>query len=541
MNPAGEYSKKIANFWPNVEGLVEQCNGNTKSKFANLNITLTDVEDCISETVPIKDLDKLDWKNDVDYRCFINPDVPKAKEHIASLIHLNCYGKEPTKTTVIDRLGTHVIAGVACFNAGSMLIWPDGLEDKPDVKWSPIPNTRLAIDSDCSECEADYGMTRIVDLSHEVGRIDLAFNILNVTREAFTCAGITPRVSLFKYGFTGVKKTTSSAFVSQIYNRDKPLESPTRLNASVPAAVKLLYEKADCAVILDDLFASQASDIRRQQEKTLLEITRVIGDGIEPARMRGEKVAKAPPRCGAFFTGEMLIGSGSDAARLVPVKMTVPIDNEKLTACQQEPLILSTFYYFFIKWYITEFYKLVKLIEEWKTVYRRTKTGIHDRLQEAQFCLEAAYRLYLTYRIDRGFITKDTGKEEYNIYYQQLRAIIKEQNLRTNQSRGVNLDINYLALIRSMYQDKQLKLVSGVNDFEVKEHDGIIYKGYLYLRRDKLMKKIHLYEASADFDDVLKNLKDQKALKLGGKGCNSRKITGKCRLRFYTIPLAKLQ
>ena len=540
----GERSERtrrhIANFWPKVDSKVELKTGGDSVTLAKFKLVFADDGQSEEFTEPLQDLDKICWP-EKDLRCILSPDVPKVNEHIASIIRSGCFEAKLEKMGNIDRLGTHIIEGVPMYNKGDGLIWPEGLEEKPAVKWKPNPNFRLVIDPNCSEREADAGMQRIIDLSHETGRFIFSFNVLNVFGEAFIVSGVTPRSMLYIYGLTGIKKTTYTNFQSHLYNRDKPLEQPTRLNASIPAAVKLLYEMCDCVLILDDLFPAQDSEILRQQEKTLLEITRVVGDGIEPARMRGQKVAKSPPRRGVLGTGEYYIGKGSDAARLLPIKMTIPVDNDKLSACQREPLMLSTFYDYFIKWYVTNFDMICELLKEWITVYRSTKTGIHDRLQETQFCLEAAYRLYLTYRMDKEFITKSAALDEYDSFYQQLRLLVMAQNDRVNQVVRAKQNIDYLALIRSMYHGKRFKLVESVKDFVVKEHDGIIHKEHLYLRSDKLMKRIQIIEHIAEFNEVLDYLKKHDALKTGSKS-NSRQIHGcRCNLRFYVIKLAILR
>ena len=480
--------------------------------------------------------------DDADIRCSLNPDVPKVNEHLTNIVRSFCHDTKVEKTTVIDSLGTHIVEGIPLFFAGDRVIWSAGLEEekRPKISWKSLHDTRLVIDPSYSEQEADEGMEQIIDLSHEVGRSIFALKTMNIFREAFMKSGITPRSIVFVHGLTGVKKTTYSNFQSHIYNRDQILESPPRFNASIPAAVNLLYEKNDCVVVYDDLFPAQDRSIHKHQEKVLLEITRVIGDGIEPARMRGHKVAKKPPRCGVLFTGEYSIGGGSDAARMLPIKMTVPIDNDALSACQREPLMLSTFYHNFIEWYITNFDKVCRLLKEWISAYRNTKTGVHDRLQETQFLLEAAYKLYLTYRTEKGFIAKEDALELYQSFYQQLRHNIKEQNARVERSQGVANDFDYLALLRTMCSERRFSLVQNIKDFEAKEHDGVIHKDHLYIRRDNLMKKIKLYEPSADFDDILKRLKDQRALKTG-KNSNSRQLGGGRGMRFYAIKIEKLK
>jgi hypothetical protein len=533
-----EVRKLFAMFWPEVVSKIEIKSGDTITYYIKCRITFLDGDEIVTD-IPLQGIKKLDW-TDVDSRCILNPGVPKASEYMANLVHLSVHDAPLEEAIIIDRLGTHIINGNAMFNTGDRLIWPDNLTEKPNVIWKPTPNIRLAIDPKFSEENSVAGMMRVVDLSPESGKILFSQVLLYIQFEAFASIGIKPRCIVFLHGFTGNKKTTYSAFHSQLHNRDEALKSPVRLNASIPAAVKLLYKKSDSVAVLDDLFPAKDNGVRRWQEKTLLEITRVIADGIEPARMRGCKIAKAPPRCGVIFTGEYYTGAGSDAARLLPVKFATPIDNDKMTACQREPLMLSTFYNYYIRWYVKNYDKICALLKEWFVKYRSVKSDIHPRLEETQFFLEAAYKLFLTFCMEKGSISSEAALNEYNAFYNQLRAIVVKQNTRVNQGLGgAPKQVDYLQVIRSLYLDRRFCLAGSPKDFEVKLHEGIIHKEHLYLRQDKLMAKIRTFEPTAEFDDVLKSLKTQYALKTG-RDSNSRKIAG-CRLRFYAVRLSMLQ
>jgi hypothetical protein len=533
-----EIRKHLAMFWLEVICKIEIKSGDTITYYIKCRITFLDGDETVTD-IPLQGIKKMDWTN-IDSRCVLNPDVPKTSEHIANLVHLSAHDAPLEEATIIDRLGTHVIEGKAVFNTGDRLIWPDNLTDKPNVIWKPTPNIRLAIDPKFSEENAVEGMMRVVDLSPESGKVLFSQGLMYIQLEAFVAVGIKLRCIVFLHGFTGNKKTTYSAFHSQLHNRNEPLKSPVRLNASVPAAVNLLYEKSDCVVVLDDLFPAKDNEVRRWQEKTLLEITRVIADGIEPARMRNCRIAKTPPRCGVIFTGEYYTGTGSDAARLLPIEFKTPIDNNEMTACQREPLMLSTFYDYYIKWYIANYDRICALLKEWFVKYRSVKSDVHPRLQEAQFCLETAYKLFLTYCEEKGFITVETALNEYNAFYNHLRTIVAEQNVRVNQGLGgAPRQVDYLQVIRSLYLDRRFCLAESPKDFEVKLHDGITHKEYIYLRQDRLVAKIRTFEPTAEFDDVLKSLKTQYALKTGGDS-NSRKIAGS-RLRFYAVRLSMLQ
>lgn len=538
--------KYIGNFMPLVDALVDMYEDGVPEQYAKITLNFADGSESESMTVPLKGLEKIDWSNDINLRCILNPDVGKVSDHIANVIRLQCAKAPVEKMTIINRIGTHLVEQIPVFCVGNRLIWPEGIAEKPSVKWSPLPNIKLAIDPNYTEEAAVTGMMRIVNLSPEAGTIIFSQNLLYVMREAFVAAGINPRVIVYIFGKTGVKKTTYSGFQTQLYNRDEPLEPLIRLNATIAAAINLLYEKSECVVVFDDLFPAQDRGIHRQQEKTLLELTRVIGDGIEPARMRGWKVAKEPPRCGVLFTGEYYVGSGSDAARLLPVNIATPIDNDKLTGCQNEPLMLSTFFNYYISWYITHFDDIVTLIKEWGAAYRSTKTNIHARLQETQFCLEAAFKLFLTYCGDKGFVSHEATVQRYESFYQQLRAIVRNQNNRVSKAANVldtaHSKADYLALIRSLYQNARFNLSNSVKHFNRDEHDGVIHNDCLYLRREKLMSRLKSFDPSFDFENVLKCLKEQQALKLGKGNSSSRKLHGGGRgLNFYAIRLEKLR
>jgi hypothetical protein len=112
-------------------------------------------------------------------------------------------------------------------------------------------------------------------------------------------------------------------------------------------------------------------------------------------------------------------------------------------------------------------------------------------LRETQFCLESAYRFYLTYRIEKKFISEEEAQADYKSFHQQLKAIVIQQNSRTKAKPGKDnppqRQIDYLRLLRSMCRDRRLILADRVGEFKVNTHDGVIHKDFLYLRRDRLM------------------------------------------------------
>jgi len=123
-------------------------------------------------------------------------------------------------------------------------------------------------------------------------------------------------------------------------------------------------------------------------------------------------VARKAAKSGVLFTGEYLIGNGSNAARLLPVEMTEPTNLERLRLLTKgKPLLLSTFYFYFIKWYIGNYHVILDFLKTWHATYSGLDMGVHLRLQETHFYLNTAYALFLQYLFDKSFISEEDVKK----------------------------------------------------------------------------------------------------------------------------------
>jgi len=445
-----------------------------------------------------------------------------------------------------NQLGTHVIDGVPFFCAGDQVIWPSGVENQPNVELVPMP-FKLAIDSNMTEREAVVGMFELMSLSPDALRVVLAHSLLYIMRSAYEAVWKAPRCIVFLYGTTGAKKTTISAFLTQIYNRDTGIANLQRLNASIAAAEELLYEKRDCLVVLDDLFPTKLKKNKDKQEETLLEITRIVADGISRGR-KGSPISGKPPMCGVMFTGEYIVGTGSDAARLLPVELLPITDEKKLKSFQDQPLHVSTFYYFFIKWFITNYFEIQKLLKQWLDAYQGVCLTEHRRLQETHFYLNTAYVLFIQYCSEKQLISEQEAQALYSSFVRLLTALVQEQQIRvwnTNQSTKNNEScksnqFNYLWEICKLNKSGAFCLANNQNEFNDALHDGLIHDDCLCLRGEKLESKIRDLGVRTSLNNILDELEAQDALKRGTEK-RSVQISGTGGKRFYAIKLGKLR
>ena len=277
-------------------------------------------------------------------------------------------------------------------------------------------------------------------------------------------------------------------------------------------------DAVDEVQVFDDLFPADSKQVRKSQEEVLFEITRYIGDGTIPARMKGGKVREGHPTCGVLFTGEYLIGKGSDAARLLPVEMMKP-DTCALRDFQEQPLIVSTFYRNFISWFIENYDETVAYLKAWLEEYRKTDLGVHDRLREAHFFLNTAYSLLLEYCGEKGVLTEEDVLGFHSSFAALLTQLVREQNERVSPTATISATLgNVLEHIKELYRNHQLSIASNKRQFDDAQHDGIVHGGCLCLRPHTLS---HFFPNS-DINDIARELETEGALTKGKDGLTKK-------------------
>lgn len=531
-------NKHIGSFSPHVTCKLLAESESGIQEFVRLYFTFSDGSKSNSYDLPISDLEGMKWSK-INENCQLNPDCTRAEKYLAYIIRQALSHVPTKKAYAINHFGLHIIQGEPMFYTGDRLIRSPNMDESLVMMLKPLSQV-LTVDLDShSKSQAFHGMMKIIGLRPNTGITIFSHSLLSVMRKMYIDIGITPCCIIFLVGNSGSHKTTYAAFQTQLFNRDQGIASPIRLNASIPAAEALLYENYNCTVLLDDLFPSRMSQIKRSQETTLIELTRIIGDNIGRARMNGKMMVAKQPQCGVIVTGEYLIGAGSDAARLLPVQVTDPIDFTQFQECQNEPLLLSSFYYYFIEWLIENYNEIQALLVKWLNVFRQKNMGVHARLQETYFCLETACRIFLLYSRNQGFVTIEIAQKQLQLFQNLLLTLVKEQNERVEQTASNELGkVDFLRLISSLYRSDGFRLADSAAQLKDK-HDGLIHNGYLCLRGKKLMEKINQFVPSTNQDEVIGALVVKNVLKQG-RDRRSIQITGGNGKRFYAIKIKKL-
>jgi molybdopterin converting factor small subunit len=530
----------VANFEPQVKSLIKSISDGDTDIVIHFICEFADGSKSDMKTILLAEIETINW-HDIDFRCQLNPDCAKASKYLNSVIRrrlppdINNIEKE----YVFYNHGMEMIEEYPAFCIGDTIIKSSDIDKCLKIRAKDVQGN-LAINECYSERQAVEGVMRIVNLSPMTIFVILAHCLLNLMRSLYTDVCKTPTCILFLVGLTGTKKTTIASLMTQMYDRDKGIVSPFRLNSSSPAFEQILFEARDRVIVLDDLFPAKSSETRRKQEKTLNDLIRIIGDDSGRAIKKGDEVVAKAPRCGVMITSEYLVGMGSDAARLLPITFPSPIDNTLLTQCQNEPLIISSFYKFFIEWLIENFKTIRELLKKLFAESRRTNLGVHDRLEETHFCLTSAYNIFLQYCIEKKFTTLRNAQAQYMLFQNHLTNLVRQQDKRVNMIGEDESDqTDYLSIIHILYNANMFILAKNVRGLKEKHH-GLIHDDHLCLRGSMLLPEVLKLAPSATLSAIIESLSSQGALKKG-RDKNVIQITGGSGKRFLAIPLKKLR
>ena len=540
-----EKNKPVCNFIPEVRGVINVVSSAEDKNYIRLQIRFTEGESA-DVTVPLSELDRIDWSK-IDKRCIINSHYKNAKGYIANIVRVNLSAAATETQYSLDKLGICRIEGEVVFVAGNRVITRSSAT-KLELKFI-LENLPFSLDVDTrlTKNQAFSGMRELIALSPEIGRVLVAHVISGFTREAFKEAGFTPCAVLVIVGESGMLKSHYVSHMVQLYNRADEIRADTRFNSTQRFIEDILYEHSECTTVIDDLHTAEARSIKRTNETTAEEIIRRISDDTGRGHKEGNALVQKKFRGNVVFIGEYIMGRDSTMPRALIVNLTKRPDGRILDKYQrQQPLLVSTFYYFFIQWYVEHFDDICEWIGERLTDFREmtVSSHFHGRLQDAQFYLQISYILFLEFCKDSGFISTEDAQDEYSIFRLRILKLIQEQQDRYRTNKTKSEDIDYLKLIQKLYKNKKFRLANSADTYNPDKHDGLIYYDCLCLRRKSLENRLHKTVTDVNIDDVIGSLVDKNALKLV-KDKRTVKISKLDKSvgsqRFYAIKLEMLE
>lgn len=492
-------------------------------------------------TVGMLDLDYVEWFN-IDHRCIVNSRYRQARKYIADTIRAGISTAPIEQRYSLDWTGIHHFDNTIVFAAGDRVITRSSTAEA-DLAFELGPlQFRLDIDRNIDLSTAIDGMMRLIRLSPEIGSVLAAHTISGIIRAAFKEAGMTPCAVLVIVGKSGMLKSNYVPHLVQLYNRADGIGPATRFNSTKRFIEDALYEYSECTAVLDDLHTAKSRGIKRQNEDTAEEIIRRIADDTGRGRMDGKELVQRHFRGNAVFIGEYAIGKASTIPRALVVDITKPPNGAVLDEYQRsQPLLVSTFYYYFIQWYVDHFDEIRDAIDVRLTQLRKTTASstTHGRLRDTQFYLQISFMVFLEFCKDSGAFSEEDATDTYNSFSTQLHELVQAQEARFRESIEVEA-IDYLALIRDLYKKGYFRIAKDVKDFKPEKHDGLIYYDCLCLRGKCLEQKLRGIQSNLSLDACVLALLSKDALKLvkSKYTVQINDIGGK---RFYAIKFNKLK
>ncbi len=489
----------------------------------------------VESTVPFSDLERLNWP-ELDYRCIVSSSYRNARGYIANIIRagLDC---APVETVYrLDRAGIFHIKDAIIFAAGDRVVTrSSATEATPNFDLGQIP-FHLDIDPELTIAEAFEGMGELINLSAEIGRVLVAHVISGITRAAFKEAGLTPCAVLVVMGKSGILKSHYVPHMVQLYNRQDGIGAVTRFNSTKRFIEDTLHDYSECTAVIDDLHTAESRSIKRRNEETAEEIIRRIGDDTGRGRMNGHTQVQQQFRGNAVFIGEYTIGKASTIPRALVVEITSPPNGTILDKYQRHrPLVVSTFYYYFIQWYVDHFAEICATIDDRLTKFRETtaNSSVHGRLRDTQLYLQISYMLFLKFCTESQCCSRQDATEEYKNFSRYLARLIQAQQVRFNQDSN-SKSVDYPNFIRYLYHNNSFILAKSKKDFNPSVHDGLIYYDCLCLRGERLKKRLRQLVPNFNFNDCIASLLAAGALKLV-ENKYTVQIDGTGGIRFYAI------
>lgn len=533
-------NKPVCNFIPKVVR-VSKCSDDsgTTATFIELELDFGN-NSCIKTEINVDDIDRVDWQK-IDMRCILNSNYKNARKHIANCIRAQLGDREkfvelPLFSHLgINRYGENKVA----FVAGNEVIFPPS-EQLQETEYGVIPTGfRLDVDDTITKEDAAKGMLKLMLLSSEIGSITVAYAASGIIRAAFSEVGFTPETVLAIVGASGLLKSHYVPCIAQIYNRKDRIAPQARFNSSKNYLENELYRHRECSVIIDDMNAGETVEsIRRAVDKGI-EITRQVGDDTGRGKMRGNTSEIHRFYGNAIFIGEDHFGEGSTIPRLLTARITAAPDGRILDHYQRsKPLLVSTFYYYFIKSYVENYYGVCKFIKKHLDEFRSSENegGTHPRFRDTKFFLWVSYSIFLRFCVECLPEFGECEKEYFDSFKNRLCEIIDDNQKWFSEADQGNNGVDVLKIIKKRYSNEKLKLAENPESFNDCLHDGLIYDKCLCLRRTALERIIREKAPGLRINEAVDQLFCRGALRC----CQDKhtiQIYSCGSKRFYSIPL----
>ena len=284
--------------------------------------------------------------------------------------------------------------------------------------------------------------------------------LMGIMRQLIMDADIRIPCITYVQGASQTRKTTVTNLCTRMYNRGKLSSdssvSSMRVSSSNFKTEEIAEHLKDTSFILDDLYREQDTRLRKLYESHVRNLIRNFADNAS----RNTARSNFSINCNLIVTAEYLLKSKTDVGRMMLIHIDKPINSERLAECQKDPLGLSTFYYFFIKWVSVHYDEIVMRLRQEYTTFRAGSfehQSHFERLYEQIFLMGFVFGVYVDYVKSIGF---DVDKESLSamFYNYAKKALKKQSDILKDIEAGETTDINFSKEIILMLENGDICL-----------------------------------------------------------------------------------
>ena len=442
--------------------------------------------ECICEIeIDAKDLAKVDYSY-INDMLLLPPTISTAGKEMTYYIKSQSKKLVPNTLILINKLGWHNVDGKHLYCAGDTLI--GDCTHQYEISAELSNKYKFEYDSSMTEQEAIKHMFDLMNVDADIIPIIFVTGMIGVLRQLFKDADIKVPCCLYIWGPTQSRKTTATNFCTGLYNRSALQNlsgvSTLRVSSTEFKSEECVNSLKDATFVFDDLYKETDKKLRKDYERRVRNIIRNFADNSPRTTAR----SSFENNCQVIITAEYLLNTKTDIGRLMLLEVKNPIDGQKLSACQYQPLCVSSFYHYFINWVGARYDEIVSDIKQQFRAFRQygySHNFGYERLYEQTFLLDYAFDLFLRYAVDVGYIIRDIKSVEAEFSGIISKALAKQkaiiEKLEVEEVNNINFSLELLEMIKA----KVITLGS--------EGDGCF-------RKDN-----HLYITNRDFGVCLKN------------------------------------
>ncbi len=379
---------------------------------------------------------------------------------------------------------------------GKYLFIHDGIDGSG--KFICDTGKKLTIDRTLSAREACRQVMGMLGIASDPEKllVPWLFMHLGVVHTLFSQAGHSPNFLLFIYGESGSLKTALAKVLFAMYEGDSQKIAASFKDTKAALEHKM-GERNDGTLLIDDFHPANSKAEQGVMKETLGFIIRLYGDDIAKSRANVDLTLKNEFHHHglACITGEYVAGSQSSQLRclLVNVKQG-DYDGEKLAYFQENPLVLSTHLFWFIRYVQKNFEGFRGYIaREFAGLRERAKMGFKaKRLIDAAACLALVTDLVLSYGKELGVISEEQQCELRGYWSSLVVSAIQKSEQSTKVTQPA---IMYLMAINALMENRAISIAESKEEYcgGFQRFIGFYEEDTVFLRPEETYKAVVNY------------------------------------------------